>query len=94
MNVRRLVLDVDKALERPNVIALASAIERVVGVEGANLTVSEIDMETVGMEITVEGEHIDVDALLAAIEKAGAAVHSIDEVVVGTRVVERVPRVR
>jgi uncharacterized protein len=46
------------------------------------------------MEVTVEGNDIDVDNLIAAIEKAGAAVHSIDEIVVGTRVVQRVPRAR
>ena len=94
MNVRRLMLDVDRAIDRPDVVTLAGAIDGVRGVEGANITVTDIDIETVGMEVTVEGNDIDVDALIAAIEKAGAAVHSVDEIVVGARVVQRVPRAR
>ena len=50
--------------------------------------------ETVGLEVTVEGEQIDASALVKAIERVGAAVHSIDELVVGTHIVERVPRTR
>lgn len=44
------------------------------------------------MDITVEGDEIDVPTLIAAIEHAGAAVHSIDEVVVGSRIIELVKR--
>lgn len=88
------MVDVDKAKERPDLLDLAEAISAVAGVEGANITVTDIDMETVGMEVTVEGTDIDVGALVAAIEEAGAAMHSIDEIVVGERIVERVPRAR
>jgi len=94
MNIRRIQLDVDKAMSRPDLLELAEAINRVAGVEALNVTVTEIDIQTVGMEVTVEGQFIDVDALTRAIEKVGAAVHSIDEVVVGDRIVERVPRTR
>lgn len=94
MNIRRLLLDVDKAVERPSVLEIAEVIEKVAGVEGANITVNDIDAETVGMEVTVEGEHIDYTALEEAIIKVGAALHSIDEVVVGNRTVEHVPRSR
>jgi hypothetical protein len=94
MKVRRLALDVDKAVQRPDLLTIAKAIDGVTGVDAANITVAEIDIETVGMEITVEGEDIDVEALILAIEESGAAVHSIDEVVVGSRTIERVPRTR
>ncbi|WP_018600047.1 DUF211 domain-containing protein [Mycobacterium sp. 155] len=94
MNIRRLQLDVDKAIARPDLLELAEAIDTVPGVEAANITVAEIDLETVGLEVTVEGDHIDVARLIREIEKAGAAVHSIDELVIGTRIVERVPRTR
>lgn len=94
MNVRRLQLDVDKAMARPDLLELAEAIDKAPGVEALNITVSEIDLETVGLEVTVEGENIDVQQLVRVIEKAGAAVHSIDELVVGSRIIERVPRTR
>lgn len=94
MNIRRLLLDVDKAIDRPSILQIAEALENVRGVEGVNVTVTDIDVETVGMEVTVEGEDIDFPGLEDAIERVGAALHSIDEVVVGQRVVDRVPRSR
>jgi hypothetical protein len=94
MNIRRMQLDVDKAMARPDLLELAHAIDGSPGVEALNITVSEIDLETVGLEVTVEGEQIDAQALVKAIERVGAAVHSIDELVVGTRIIDRVPRTR
>lgn len=94
MNIRRLQLDVDKAIARPDLLELAATIDSVSGVEALNITVSEIDLETVGLEVTVEGDSIDATQLIQRIEKAGAAVHSIDEIVVGERIIERVPRTR
>jgi hypothetical protein len=58
MNIRRLVLDVDKAVAKPTVTELAEAICQVAGVEAVNITVTEIDIETVGFNVTVEGENI------------------------------------
>jgi uncharacterized protein len=94
MKIRRLLLDVDKSIEAPSVLEIASIIDAVQGVDAVNVTVTEIDVETVGMEITVEGEDIDYAGLESAITKAGAALHSIDEVVAGTHTVERVRRAR
>lgn len=94
MNVRRLQLDVDKAVARPDMLDLAAAIEAVSGVEAVNITVTDIDVETIGTEVTVEGDDIDVAALFRSIEQAGAALHSIDEIVVANRIIDRVPRIR
>ncbi len=94
MRVRRVLLKVDRAKDRPGTLTLAAAIDRIAGVEGAVITVTSIDMETVGMDVTVEGDDIDVTARIAAIERAGAAVHSIDEIAFGERLIERVPRSR
>lgn len=94
MSVRRLSLDVDKVIDRPDMIALARALEQVPGVDAVNITVTEIDIETVGTDVTVEGDDIDTDALFAAIEDVGAVLHSIDEVVAGTRIIEHVKRSR
>jgi hypothetical protein len=91
VNIRRLVLDVDKAIRRPELVDLAAAIDAVEGVEGVNIVVDEIDTETVGTEIVVEGEGIDFDALTQAIESSGAIVRSVDELAVGERLVQRRP---
>ncbi|MFG2581034.1 DUF211 domain-containing protein [Streptomyces malaysiensis] len=94
MPVRRLVLDVDKTVNEPDLIRLASVIEAASGVKAVNLAVTEIDIETVGTNVTVEGDDIDVEALTRAIEKTGAVVHSIDEVVSGAYILENKPRSR
>ena len=94
MNIRRLLLDVDKARARPTVLEIAKAIEDVAHVEGVNVTVTDIDEETVGMDVTIEGTNLDYESIVNAIEATGAVVHSVDEVVSGERVVERIPRSR
>jgi hypothetical protein len=94
MNIRRLVLDIDKAISRPTLPEIGEAIEKVGGVAGFNITVTEIDIETVGMDVTIEGEQIDYEVLVKVIEETGAVVHSIDQLVAGSKVVERVKRER
>ncbi|WHX15962.1 DUF211 domain-containing protein [Streptomyces malaysiensis subsp. malaysiensis] len=46
MPVRRLVLDVDKTVNEPDLIRLASVIEAASGVKAVNIAVTEIDIET------------------------------------------------
>lgn len=94
MNVRSVKLDVDWAIGGPGIAGVAAAIDAVGGVEAANVTITEIDLETVGTDVTVEGAELDLQALTAAIEQAGAVVHSIDELAFGERVVEFTPRRR
>jgi hypothetical protein len=94
VNIRRLALDVDKAIARPSVIELAEAISSCNGVEALNITVSEIDVETVGMEVTIEGENLSYEQILEAIESTGAALHSLDQIACGERIIEHVKRER
>jgi hypothetical protein len=94
MNIRRLVLDVDKAIARPSMVEIAQAIESVHGVAGFNITVLEIDVETIGTEVTIEGENLDYEALRKAIESTGAVVHSVDQLAGGSKLVEWIPRKR
>ncbi len=92
MNVRRVILDVDKALNRPTLLELATAIEKVPGVEAVNVSVTEMDMETMGTIITVEGNGIDYSELISAIEETGSVIHSVDEIAVGKRIIESIRR--
>jgi uncharacterized protein len=94
VNARRLLLDVGKAVQRPGILELAEAIDGVPGIQSANITVTDIDIKTVSTDVTVEGDNINVRELVTAIEKAGAAEHGIEEIVVGDRIIERVPRAR
>ncbi len=85
MKIRRISLDVDKASKEPTIFELAQAINQVPGVEAANITITEIDMETVGMDITIEGENLDYEKIISSIESSGAVVHSVDELAFGER---------
>ncbi len=93
-NLRRLVLDVDKAVRAPSLLEIGAAIESCKGVEACNITVMEIDIETVGTNITIEGEGMDYDEIVRAIEQTGAVVHGIDQVVIGSRLLNNIARVR
>jgi hypothetical protein len=52
MNIRRLLLDVDKALARPSLLDIGQAIAGCSGVEAFNLSLGDVDAETMGLEIT------------------------------------------
>ena len=93
-NIRRMVLDVDKAVRAPSLIEVATAIQNCHGVEACNITVSEIDIETVGTNITIEGAGLDYEEIVRAIEKTGAVVHGLDQLVAGDRILENTPRAR
>jgi len=88
MNLRRVVLDVDKTVARPSLLEIAEAILGVEGVEALNITVKEIDIETLDLVVTIEGQAMDYPKITAAIENTGAVVHSIDQLVAGNRMVE------
>jgi hypothetical protein len=94
LNIRRLVLDVDKALRAPSLLEIAAAIQTCSGVEACNITVMEVDIETVGTNITIEGATMNYDEILRAIENTGAVVHSLDQLVTGDRTLESIPRAR
>lgn len=92
--VRRLVLDVDKAIKAPSLLEIADAIQGCAGVEGCNITVSEVDIETVGTNVTIEGTGLVYDEIVRAIENTGAVVHGLDQIVTGERIIEDIPRSR
>ncbi len=85
MKVRRMALDVDKASKNPTLFEIAEAINKVPGVQAANITITEIDMETVGMDIIIEGEDLDYKRIISSIESSGAVVHCVDELATGER---------
>ena len=94
LNIRRVVIDVDKALKTPSLVEIAQQIANCRGVSASNITVLEVDQETVGTNITIEGDNLDYDEIVEAIERSGAVVHSLDQVVCGDRILEHVPRAR
>ena len=94
LNIRRVVLDVDKAFEMPSLTEIAAALQRCAGVTASNIVVTEIDQQTIGTVVTIEGEGLDYDEIVEAIEESGAVVHSLDQIACGDYVLEPVKRSR
>ena len=77
--VKRLVLDVLKP-HQPNVLEFSQAIAKAGGDYRVCATVLEIDENTEILQVVVEGDAIDFDAVQSSISDLGGSLHSIDEV--------------
>jgi len=94
MNIRRLLFDVDKALARPSLLDIAEAVSRCGGVQAFNIAVGDVDIETLDMNVTVEGDNLNHDEIVKAIEHTGAVVHGLEQISAGDRIIEPVRRSR
>ena len=77
--VRRLVLDVLKP-HQPNALEFSKAIAKAGGDYRVCTTVLEVDEKTETLQVVVEGDAIDFDAVQSSISDLGGSLHSIDEV--------------
>lgn len=80
MGLKKVVLDVLKPIKGPTLVTLARNLARVPGVKEVTIVVSEMDVETVSLVVTVNGSGIDFEKLEGTLRELGAALHSIDEV--------------
>ncbi len=83
VQVKRLVLDVLKP-HQPNALEFCAALAAAGGSCRVCLTVLEMDEKTETLQLTIEGERLDFDALQASIVELGGSLHSIDEVEVAS----------
>jgi len=86
--IRRLVLDILKPIKGPSIVDVAREVASLTGVSGVNITVKEIDVETITLSMTVQGEDIDFEALRVKLEELGCVIHSIDQVIAGKQIIE------
>ena len=87
--VRRLVLDVLK-LHDPSIVSFATALEQVKGVSAVNCTLVEIDAKTENLKVVIEGSNMDYDLISETINELHGSIHSIDQVISGSRFVEAI----
>jgi len=80
MPLKKIVLDVLKAIKGTSLVELAEMIVRLNGVSKISINVSEVDVETITLNVTIEGNNIDFSEVRDIIEKAGGVIHSIDYV--------------
>jgi hypothetical protein len=88
-SIRRLVLDILKPHD-PGMETFAEEINNHENVEAVNLSLIEVDEEVENIKATVEGENIDLDELRSLIDDLGGSIHSVDQIVCGSRMVEQV----
>ncbi|MEM1627683.1 MAG: DUF211 domain-containing protein [Desulfurococcaceae archaeon] len=86
--LRRLILDVLFPIRGVSIIDLADSLLVLSGVESVNITVKEVDVDTQNILVVIEGEKIVFDDIKEVIEKKGGVIHSIDQVVVGKKIIE------
>lgn len=79
LQLKRLILDVLKP-HHPDVVEFARAIARQGNDYIVKLTVAEMDDKTETLELIIEGNDIQLDNIVAAINELGGSVHSIDGV--------------
>jgi len=77
--VKQLVLDVLKP-HQPNALEFSQAIAKAGGDYRVCTTVLEVDEKTETLQVVVEGDAIDFDAIQSEISNLGGSLHSIDEV--------------
>jgi len=87
--VRRLVLDVLK-LHNPSIVFFATALEQVKGVSAVNCTLVEIDANTENLKVVLEGANMDYELISKTINDLHGSIHSIDQVISGSRFVEAI----
>ena len=85
--IRRLVLDTLKP-HNPSIIEMASQISDMDGVSAVNISIYEVDRKVENAKITVEGSSISASDVMDLIEELGGAVHSVDEVVAGDKIID------
>lgn len=77
--VKKIVLDVLKP-HYPNALEFSKSIAEVGNDYRVHLTVSEMDEKTETLQIVIEGESINLEAIESVISGMGGSLHSIDEV--------------
>lgn len=85
--IRRLVLDTLKPHE-PSIIEMANEISELDGIVAVNISIYEMDRKVENAKITIEGEDVPHHLVSALIEEMGGAIHSVDEVVAGKKIID------
>ena len=79
VSIKRMVLDLLKP-HHPNALEFSQAIAAVGTDYHVNLIVIEVDKNTETIQVEINGDNINFDAIQEAITSMGGSLHSIDEV--------------
>lgn len=83
-----MVLDILKP-HLPSIVEISQKLSEIDGIEGVNSSLIEVDEEVKNIKITIEGS-FDEESVRDVIEDEAGSIHSIDEIAVGERLVDKV----
>jgi hypothetical protein len=69
---------------------MSTKLSRLKGIDGVNIITIEIDKEVENVKIVLEGAEIDFKKVKKVLEDSGSAIHSVDEVAAGKKIIEEV----
>ena len=91
VNIKRMLVDALKPRET-SIMDLSRALCAVNGVEEVDAIVSEVDVKTETIKITIKGPNINYSDLTKVMDEYGVAVKGVDEVrIVKTKLSVRLP---
>ena len=67
---------------------MAGRLSDLDGVEAVNISIYEIDLKVENAKVTIEGGDVIYDLVVSVIEGNGGTVHSLDEVVAGSIIID------
>ncbi len=88
-NIRRVVLDVLKP-HTPSMVELAVQLADIEGIDGVDVSLTEMDQKVENVKITCEGDSINYEEVEKIIIQNGASIHSLDKVSAGASLIEEV----
>ncbi|ABU81688.1 Uncharacterized protein-like protein [Ignicoccus hospitalis KIN4/I] len=75
----KVVLDAVKPIKGPSIVDVSKELADAGGVGKVIIRVDEVDVGSITMTITIEGNDIDFDKVVDVLERLGVVIHSIDE---------------
>lgn len=90
--LRIIVVDVLKP-HKPDIVELGGLICADKTVDIVNFSVYAVDEKTESVKMVLEGKSIDFEAIKQILDDHGAAIHSVDKVVVGKEKIVPIPRI-
>ncbi|MBL7118636.1 DUF211 domain-containing protein [Candidatus Bathyarchaeota archaeon] len=81
ITVKKVIVDSLKPRET-SIRDLSTVVCEVSGVEEVNITVIEVDAQTETVKVVVQGSNINYDEICETITNHGAAIRSVDEILV------------
>jgi uncharacterized protein len=85
--IKQIVLDVLKP-HSPSIIDLTCALSDIIGIDGVNASVIEMDKEVETIKLTIAGDDINYFEIEKVIETMGGSIHSVDKVAAGLKFVK------